>query len=646
LQPELFSNRSLDLEPARGQVEPRLWVRRLIIWREPGDEVRNVPLRPGLNIIWSPDDGSQQGRIGHGGGKTTLCRLIRYCLGEDSFGPEAQRRAILERMPNGAVGAEIRLDGETWLIRRSLSPFRQDYSLKATSFADLADFPSEPTGLQPFRDVVTRAFLGGALPLVPDSIGESGAWQALLAWLSRDQECRFGHLLDWRSPDSGSRSPVSGRNRPQDDREAIVRIVLNALRSEEIEARKRWEAENAALTGQRTKLGRLNWRLEEMKGRLAKALGLESGGTSKLDAAIIKSAASEQLAKIQGLQSPVTLDQLRAARKAAERAAREEAEAKAAIERASSTKASQEKIAAIIADELPELSAQNQRLANPICPICGVLIDKARAEGCGISLQTCDLEAIQAKVRERVTARNAALADVARLQGELPSLQHKLATAHQVLGQVRSRLEALEKAAFDQSRDFRRAQRNLEDAHEFARTDTELQEVERSIEQKEKLLRELATDLEQHRSTVADFIGRLSDRFDAVFHQIVPTDERSSVTLDGNGLRMKMPVNGAAIDSLRIAIFDLAVLSMGIEGRSRHPGFLIHDSPREADLGGSIYAGLFDLAKKLESFGPAPLFQYIVTTTTQPPLEFSSPPWLCLKVRGAPAEDRLLKADL
>lgn len=67
---------------------------------------------------------------------------------------------------------------------------------------------------------------------------------------------------------------------------------------------------------------------------------------------------------------------------------------------------------------------------------------------------------------------------------------------------------------------------------------------------------------------------------------------------------------------------------------------------READLGGSIYAGLFDLAKKLEGFGPAPLFQYIVTTTTEPPGDFRSLPSLRLKLRGAPAEERLLKADL
>jgi hypothetical protein len=104
--------------------------------------------------------------------------------------------------------------------------------------------------------------------------------------------------------------------------------------------------------------------------------------------------------------------------------------------------------------------------------------------------------------------------------------------------------------------------------------------------------------------------------------------------------------SGTAIVSLDVVLFDLAVLAMAIEGKIRHPGFLIHDSPREADLGGSIYAGLFDLARRLEDFGAAPLFQYIVTTTTEPPEEFRADPWLRLELRGSPAEARLLRKDL
>jgi hypothetical protein len=173
-----------------------------------------------------------------------------------------------------------------------------------------------------------------------------------------------------------------------------------------------------------------------------------------------------------------------------------------------------------------------------------------------------------------------------------------------------------------------------------------LDEAERAIEQHESRLKTLRGELDAHLSAVASLIGDLSDRFDAIFHQMIPVDDRCNVKLDGNGFGIKVPASGTAIVSLDVVLFDLAVLAMAIEGKTRHPGLLIHDSPREADLGGSIYAGLFDLARKLEGFGPAPLFQYIVTTTTEPPKEYRAEPWLRLELRGSPAQERLLGVDL
>ena len=35
-----------------------------------------------------------------------LCRLLRYCLGEDRFAPEDQRAEIAATFPDGLVGAE------------------------------------------------------------------------------------------------------------------------------------------------------------------------------------------------------------------------------------------------------------------------------------------------------------------------------------------------------------------------------------------------------------------------------------------------------------------------------------------------------------------------------------------------------------
>ena len=120
------------------------------------------------------------------------------------------------------------------------------------------------------------------------------------------------------------------------------------------------------------------------------------------------------------------------------------------------------------------------------------------------------------------------------------------------------------------------------------------------------------------------------------------------VTLDGNGLRLVVQWGGerstAAIESLKVIAFDLAVMCMSMEGDTHLPAFLLHDSPREADLGLSVYR-LFHVVSGLE--GPSSsAFQYIVTTTTQPPPEFQQQPWLRQELRGAPPSERLLRCDL
>jgi hypothetical protein len=643
LQRDLFSIDGLNLKPAGGRVEPRLWMQRLIIWKEPGKEIRNIPLKPGLNVIWSPDDGSRRGQIGHGGGKTTFCRLLRYCLGESGYGPDAQRRAVLEKMPAGQVGAEVRLDGETWLIRRALGLHKEDYVFQGPSFAEISSLPAEPTGMHPFTDAATRSFLDGAVQLMPASIGSDGAWQALLAWMTRDQECRFGNMLDWRSPDSGSHSPVSGRNRSQEDRLAVMRIVLDALRPEEIDTDRRRDAIASNLSKQRTEAEQLAWNLARLRRGLARNLSLNPDNTSGLDATIIKTRASEQLARVQGLPTVATLDRLRAARSEVEGAVREQEQAKAAIEITSNKKASEELLVKVLGDELPELSAQNQRMEHPVCPVCGVLIDRVRAEGCGISEHTCDLEALRLQVSKKLEMHRNALAETVRLQGELATLQGRLAIADQRLQQQRESLAQLERAAQDRSEEIRSAERILDRVMEFDQASAEL---ENAVARSEGSFKVLGEELEVHRSAVTDIVTQLSDRFDAVFREVTPTYARCSVKLDGNGFGLKVPADGLAIGSLKIAVFDLAVMSMAIEGKTRHPGFLIHDSPREADLGGSIYTGLFDLAKKMDGFGSGPLFQYIITTTTKPPAEFCSAPWLRLTVKGSPPEERLLRMDL
>ena len=109
-QSELFPEPTVVVRPSGARGEPRLWVRRLAIWEKPGTIIRDISLRRGLNIIWSPDPGVESAVVGrgdgsgHGAGKTLFCRLLRYCLGEDTFANDDLRRSVAEQLPTGLGG--------------------------------------------------------------------------------------------------------------------------------------------------------------------------------------------------------------------------------------------------------------------------------------------------------------------------------------------------------------------------------------------------------------------------------------------------------------------------------------------------------------------------------------------------------------
>ena len=71
----------------------------------------------------------------------------------------------------------------------------------------------------------------------------------------------------------------------------------------------------------------------------------------------------------------------------------------------------------------------------------------------------------------------------------------------------------------------------------------------------------------------------------------------------------------------------------------------MHDSPREADMEAAMYYRLLLFATELESVfsSQPPSFQYIVTTTTQPPAELAKEPYVCATLHARDNDGLLLK---
>jgi len=649
MSPELFRSDGFSLKPEPGRTEPRLWVRRLALWNEGEKPFRDIPFKKGLNIVWSPDPRSSDVAMGHGGGKTTLCRLIRYCLGEDSFAADVQRRRIADKLPKAWVGAEIVVEGRLWSVLRPLGFRKTDVVAEAMTIEEAMLVPG--TGITAFRDAVTGAVLGDSPTLMPLAIGQAHAWEAALAWATRDQECRFEDHLAWRDPNTDSHSPV--RQLSAGELLVIVRALIGAITKEEIATQELLEKRGKELNSRTQEEDRLKWQIAETRSAILHKLNVSQDEVpgSPIELEAFNSAAAENLARKSRVSFTLVSQDISSVRQQRDEALAAFHQAAGELSNAESVLPIGQRLLAQLLGEGQDLGNQLVTAGNPICPICEVPIDQALAEGCRISKIKCDLE----KVGSRIAAVKAEILSeqkfIADLRSSIVALTRRRDEQRTRLNQLEESLKSLDRAEGDRSDSVRDARNAVYDVERYSAMISRSETFEQSTESVSKEISLLKQQASEHRAAAADTIRHLSLLFADVLRQLIPGEIGGEVKLDGKGLSLNVKYQSsdrstAAIDSLKVVAFDLAVLAMSMEGKTHTPGFLLHDSPREADLGLSLYHRLFEFARALEGSGPAPLFQYIVTTTTEPPKDFVNDEWLRLTIRGAPASERLLLVDL
>ncbi|WP_292721452.1 chromosome segregation protein SMC [Mesorhizobium sp.] len=619
--------------------------------------MRDIELRTGLNIIWSPDGADdavlagQTNAVGHGSGKTLFCRLIRYCLSEDRFATESQRDRIGTAFLNGMVGAEVVLDGICWAIVRPLGVRRRHMAVPGGNLDEIAAGEGASTGMEPFIEAVDQRIITTALAELVRPQANGPIWPIALAWLTRDQECRFDDVLDWRSPTSDSASPMPASGQEKGPRLEALRSFLMAITPEEQTTR----AEVNGLSEQRRvldqEIGHRRWEIERTQTRLVTGLDLQGQSLPEMPLLIdvMRRSAGVRLTAASQLTAGGDTE-LVAAREQREAARSEWARLDGERIRIQALIPAEERALAMIRGELPGLSYSKVEAGSPICPICEVPIDRALAEGCKLSHRIPDADACRQRWDQRQADHDAQAKRIESLREEQKQILPQVALAKQHFDRSVDRVASIEKARDARESTWYTARRLQDDVERLA-------ELFETQEAAIKRLRELGAKLETERERLGAFrdkqarvFGRISEKFDPIIRRLVGHDAQGRIALTGNGLDLSVDMGGdrrtAAIDSLKILAFDLAAMCVSIEGATRVPSFLLHDSPREADLGLSIYRRLFDIVQELERAGGRPLFQYIVTTTTAPPTEFRERPYLRLKLHGDPPAQRLLGVDL
>ena len=651
-QLSLDSEFRLRLTPAPGRAAPRLWVQRLAVWAEPGvDPIRNVQLRRGLNVIWTPDPieeaQAQTAGLPQGAGKTTFCRLLRYCLGEDSFGTEADERAIRRKLSSGFVGAEIVINSKIWAVIR---PFQSESSCLVWKDTSLEvaerDFAKtdEKSSTKPIArvgkrisEVIREELLGEFPKLMPAEVGEESAWIAALAWISRDSKCAFTDHLEWRHVKCESKSPVT--NIASEKRAMIVRALLGALSLEE---RERYEKrEKLIIEGKKHQddIIRLDAEIKERSERISKRLQVSSATPPDLQC--LRDAVDKLYPKSRKRTAKQNPDDLETRRRERDDAIRQLAELKL---RQSTVNIQIEETKNAIA-RLGSLGSDLRTCSDfdidAICPAADVPIREALSRGCLLS------HPLNRSVGKAIAA---ARTDLAALENESPQLEQKIKEIEEVSANLITLVGTLEITMSSPKSRVAEAERVHLQIDELEKLIDNRKRLDQAVEKIRQSLDAVKIELTGMRKSGSDVLQAFSLLFEAIIRDLLPGDIVDKASLSGNELRLQVKRGSKTLadgfEAVKVLAFDLAAVALSIEKDTFHPGFLIHDSPHAADFGNSIYHRLFHLILWMEAFGKEPLFQYIITTTTRPPKDVCCKPWLIERFYSSPASSRFLAIDL
>jgi hypothetical protein len=629
---------------------PRLWVKRLVIYQslKPPLVIRDIELHRGFNLIVGRQSEAEQlknnpmAMAGHSVGKTGFCRLLRYCLGEERFATKTAEKRIRAALPSSWVGAEVVLDGTTWAVLRPLG--QQDAHASVLENATLNELLEESEKLSSFS-----AFTRELATLVPPDVRHpdmSYKWEHLLAWLTRDQECRLRKFEVWRDPDS--ESGTSGFRKSKGHPIQLVRGLLNLIVPEESE----WGQTVSELKEQRKQV--------EEKEKEAKF-------QAEFDYNNAKRHISEFIGDFPDTRND-SIYQLEGPQMKAEECRKKLIEQRRILdekyeqnkndlfkEKHYVTNALDEKnqIEAIVKSTPIQENDTNNIFENNSKKRQLDLINSDIAEGrkciytlapltkCNYiseripilrkALEILNLNSVRRNIELlKINAKNRKI--IEELVLELGEIERNLAIAQERLAyhaneeleiarnirQLNKHIDALTKA----TEDFRHAERlcmgNI--------SGTELHDYNTQIENLTSELLDAIDQLKFYQDQSAKNDAGLQKIFNELVKKVLKADYTGEIDTSADNFSPQVcqrgAISGAAIESLSFVLLDIAAMLAASEGIGRHPGFLVHDSPREADLDIYPYHSLFtELAKISDDAGGeerAP-FQYIITTTTEPP---------------------------
>lgn len=606
---------------------PRLWVEKLwlldsLTAQQP---LREVSLQRGLNLIVSPPGA---GSSGHGVGKTAFCQLLRFVLEDPHWSGGSMLRDELlgsRELKDGAVAARVHVGDEVWTV---LKPWLHQKHYRASRSADwrqLATLDVE-NEFSTYQDSL-RKNLVETLPVheLPGS-NQRIEWHHILAWCSRDQNARYQNYYQWRADGVGfslpAKSPAS-----------LVRIVLGLLRDattiRELDSTsKSIEAKKAELQSLREETERL---LKHVRRQLNRRLNVSDGIPFRQDGllehpnllAVAKqrhNAYQQELREIEHKRRSIS------------------AERQECVEKLSPWKSviglivnEIKQIEALISGDIKrveELQSEASSLQQRLPTRCDA--GNRLLKDCSYVLER--IEHTQIDRRQRIVLHQKSTES---LEIDLLPLRGRLAELEKDSEPLKEKLTEIDKLNSDLDARFAQclsADQLLSDAIEDYEhyenviagklTLADTSAVERKLELALRQHEQLQIRLEGEREATRGRHRVINGAMQAVaislpsFRWGVFSDDDK----DRNHPFQMGPMHSTTFKVLEILAGDIACLLDSPAEQSFHPGFLLHDSPREAEMSEAM---LWSLLGHVASSG-GDTVQYIVTTSTEPADDFKN----------------------
>ena len=641
------------------RTQPRLWVETmwLVESREPLVLTRTIDLHAGLNIVWAKEsasnDASGLASAGHGVGKTSLCLLLRYVLGDDAPAIATLRSKAAGSFPKGGVAAKVHVDGAAWLVFRPYGLYSHSLATQCDALDQLLD-GTVPKDFDGYGRMLEQFSIGRLATRSLPGTNQRLEWRHLLAWCIREQRTRFDGFYHWREGEG------LGFKRSRRDPPLLVGSVLGLVDQQLDQLLRDIEAKQKLVEQAKE-------RIPELERAPAFALAhadrqLRLRVRAEEDEPVFATTVGDSVeSRVQATLQAAEQDEKRWEREAAQA---EDAQAEEQVRLHELNKArdlaklDMEITKALVnakRDDFERLSKVRDRLAGL----------EGRCDPGNVEFSACEY------VQKNKSAVNMTwFQDGRQAQADASSF----ATRHQASLTV---FENTEKAVADQQQLISKKKTELHKLRvriatsESARTflkqswdELQLKHTQRSQGGDTTELVEARTQLQAFESALdslrAAEVARRSQQSSRVDALKALTATVSTRLLGAAGHARYVPGHevrpfevargGEAYQVLEVLLGDIVcLLDSATSDASHHPGFLVHDCPREADMSELLYREFFlaaaEAADQLGEGGMAP-FQFIVTTTSAPPPELQGGRVVVLELEPGVEEKMLFRREL